>query len=85
MARPEDTIHNEHIKLAATALNNVGVASVVTGVIVPLAGCGKTSKFPVLVVICGGFFAFSDAILALSIARTGTNCVRSRSPGAIHP
>jgi hypothetical protein len=35
-----------------------------------LAGCGKTSKFPVLVVICGGFFAFSAEIqIALEIQR----------------
>jgi hypothetical protein len=29
-------VHNEQVKLAATAFNNVGVASIVTGVIVPL-------------------------------------------------
>lgn len=46
MARPEDTIHNEHIKLAATALNNVGVASVVTGVIVPLVARASSAAPP---------------------------------------
>jgi hypothetical protein len=36
MTDRDDTIHNEQIKLAATALNNIGVASVVTGVTVPV-------------------------------------------------
>jgi hypothetical protein len=31
-----DAVHNEQVKLAATALNNIGVASAVTGGIVPL-------------------------------------------------
>jgi hypothetical protein len=34
-AKP-DAVHNEQIKLAAAALNNIGVASAVTGGIVPL-------------------------------------------------
>jgi hypothetical protein len=36
--RPQapSAVHNEQLKLAATALNNVGVASIVTGAIVPL-------------------------------------------------
>ncbi len=29
-------VHNEQVKLAATACNNIAAASVVTGVIVPL-------------------------------------------------
>jgi hypothetical protein len=29
-------VHNEQLKLAATALNKIGVASIVTGAIVPL-------------------------------------------------
>jgi hypothetical protein len=29
-------VHNEQLKLAATAINNIGVASVVTGVVVPM-------------------------------------------------
>ena len=33
-------MHNEQIRLAATALNNLGIASVVTGVFVPLAAYG---------------------------------------------
>ena len=32
-----DAVHNERVKLTATAINNVGVAAVVTGVIVPVA------------------------------------------------
>jgi hypothetical protein len=32
-----DTIHNERIKLAATALNNLAVGTVISGIVVPLA------------------------------------------------
>lgn len=31
-------IHNERVKLLATTLNNLGIASVVTGVVAPTAG-----------------------------------------------
>lgn len=31
-------IHNERVRLTATALNNTAVATVVTGVVVPAAG-----------------------------------------------
>jgi hypothetical protein len=33
---PTTPVHNQQLKLAATALNNIGVASAVTGGIVPL-------------------------------------------------
>jgi fucose permease len=46
VAGPEDMIHNEQIKLAATALNNIGVASVVTGVTVPLVGRALSAAPP---------------------------------------
>ena len=36
MASPDDTIHNEQVKLATAALNNIGVAWIVTSVIVPM-------------------------------------------------
>jgi hypothetical protein len=39
-------VHNGQVKLAATALNNVGVASVVTGVIVPLVARAASSATP---------------------------------------
>jgi uncharacterized membrane protein YhdT len=32
-----DLVYNERVKLTATAINNVGIAAVVTGVIVPVA------------------------------------------------
>jgi len=37
---------NEQVKLTATAFNNVGVASIVTGVIVPLATQISASSAP---------------------------------------
>ena len=46
MASPADVIHNEQIKLAATALNNIGVASVATGVIVPLVARASSATPP---------------------------------------
>lgn len=36
--RPMSAIHNERVRLTATALNNTAVAVVVTGVVVPGAG-----------------------------------------------
>jgi hypothetical protein len=57
-------VHNEQVKLAATALNNIGVASIVTGAIVPLvahmaagpsgaAAIGYSWRFVVLWLVLG--------------------------------
>ena len=48
MGEPTKTVHNERTKLTATLLNGVAIASVVAGVITPLAalsfGFGSTSS-----------------------------------------
>ena len=57
-------VHNERIKLAATALNNLGVAGFVYGWIAPALGVGggKTALGFALGVI---FFAGAQAVLRL--------------------
>jgi len=39
-------VHNEQMKLAATALNNIGIDSAVTGGIVPLVTHASSSTAP---------------------------------------
>ncbi len=36
MSGSGNLVHNEKLKLAVTAINNIGVAAVVTGVVVPM-------------------------------------------------
>jgi hypothetical protein len=39
-------VHNERTKLTATALNNVAVALIVTGFVVPVVGLGQRTDLP---------------------------------------
>ena len=66
-------VFNEQVKLTATAFNNIGVASIVTGVIVPLASHVSATAAPggrywgwfvVLWFVVGGVFhAFGRSLL----------------------
>jgi hypothetical protein len=46
MSGTPNLVHNEQLKLATTAINNIGVASVVTGVVVPLVSHVAASAPP---------------------------------------
>jgi methylmalonyl-CoA mutase cobalamin-binding subunit len=46
MSRRSKTVHNEQLKLAATAFNNLGVAVIVTGIIVPVVALAYQTALP---------------------------------------
>ncbi len=46
MSRRSKTVHNEQLKLAATAFNNLGVAVIVTGIIVPVVALAYQTAVP---------------------------------------
>jgi methylmalonyl-CoA mutase cobalamin-binding subunit len=46
MTRRSKTVHNEQLKLAATAFNNLGVAVIVTGIIVPVVALAYQTAVP---------------------------------------
>ncbi len=46
MAAPNKPARNEQVKLMATALNNLGIAFVVSGIIVPIVALAYQSSLP---------------------------------------
>ncbi|MEO8713577.1 MAG: hypothetical protein ABI369_01040 [Acetobacteraceae bacterium] len=70
MSPPSKTVQNEQRKLAATALNNLAVAFIVTGIIVPLVGVGyRTAAF--LQNSFWGGFGLMWLVLGLGFHRLG--------------